>query len=118
MVNSTVNHTLNESTTNLSCGYISLEQSMAKRSMKSLIPEKKKATSEVLRQSVVDMREMGEVVKELTQLVGNIMSERVLVGQQLQNEREMRQQIDQALEKQSMEQLPTELLIMKVTILE
>jgi len=64
------------------------------------------------------MKEMGEVVKELTALVGNILTDKAAIASQLATEREIRQQIDNALQKQSTEELPMELLIMKITLLE
>jgi hypothetical protein len=66
----------------ISLGHVSLEQSMIKRSL-AKSNSTGAPTSTVIKQGLIDMREMGEVVKELTQLVGNMLAEKAALAQAL-----------------------------------
>jgi len=70
----------------------------------------------VLRSTILDLREMSEVLKELTHLIIGILTEKALIDQRLAEERELKASIDRALVKHS--ELTPDLLIMKISILE
>lgn len=70
----------------------------------------------MLRSTILDLREMSEVLKELTHLIIGILTEKALIDQRLAEERELKASIDRALVKHS--ELTPDLLIMKISILE
>lgn len=76
----------------------------------------KRSNQEVLRSTILDLREMSEVLKELTHLIIGILTEKALIDQRLAEERELKASIDRALVKHS--ELTPDLLIMKISILE
>ena len=79
----------------------------------------KRTTGDVLKTTVREMREMSEVLRELTGLIVNQVNEKKSLLQALTDEREFRQNLDKAMNKSgTLSDLTPDLLIMKVAVLE
>lgn len=78
--------------------------------------QKKKTSAEVLRGVQLDLKEMGEVCRELTSLVAGILLERQALTRQVEEERELRSAVERV--RHQTEGLSGDMLLLKLALVE
>lgn len=65
-----------------------------------------------------EMKELSDIINELTALIVQMLSEKKQVKAQLVKELDLREQIEKAIEKQDIDRMTTDMLIMKIKLLQ